>query len=140
MSVLKIEDIPTSGQSLQMISLPKTFLTDSKDWKITIDSYQLLEERNLQFTLFVENLQEKVDKCKIADITFLVDNANNKYYRQPFISPEGYKEFTPHMSAKFYVTFPEVDERAEAVTLYLSFKSYEKINEGLIIGPLKIGK
>jgi len=137
---IKIEDIPTSGQSLQMISLPKTFLTDSKDWKITIDSYQLLEERNLQFTLFVENLQEKVDKCKIADITFLVDNANNKYYRQPFISPEGYKEFTPHMSAKFYVTFPEVDERAEAVTLYLSFKSYEKINEGLIIGPLKIGK
>jgi len=135
---IKLEDIPTGKQSLQMISLPKTFLTDDKNWKIIVDSYQILEGRNLEFTLFVENLQEKMDKCKIADITFLVDNVNNKYYRNPLISVKTYKEFAPHILTRVYVNFPEFDERAEAVTLYLSFKSYEKINEGWIIGPLKI--
>jgi len=135
---IKLENIPTGKQSLQMISLPKTFLTDDKNWKIIVDSYQILEGRNLEFTLFIENLQEKMDKCKIADITFLVDNVNNKYYRNPLISVKTYKEFAPHVPTKVYVNFPEFDERAEAVTLYLSFKSYEKINEGWIFGPLKM--
>ncbi len=135
---IKLENIPTGKQSLPMISLPKTFLTDDKNWKIIVDSYQILEGRNLEFTLFVENLQEKIDKCKIADITFLVDNVNNKYYRNPLISVKTYKEFAPHVPTKVYVNFSEFDERAEAATLYLSFKSYEKINEGWMIGPLKI--
>lgn len=134
----KLAKVPLIKQRLEEVSLPKTFVTEDSNWSVTVDSYELLEKREVQFTLLIENLQDKSAECTIdRSATYLLDNLANEYY-DPNVSIKGYKKFVPHMPMKAYVIFPELKEEVEAVVLYLRFAPDEGNIGDWAIGPLRL--
>lgn len=134
----KLAKVPLIKQRLEEVSLPKTFVTEDSNWSVTVDSYELLEKREVQFTLLIENLQDKPAECTIdRSATYLLDNLANEYY-DPNVSIKGYKKFVPHMPMKAYVIFPELKEGVEAVVLYLRFAPDEGNIGDWAIGPLRL--
>lgn len=134
----KLAKVPLIKQRLEEVFLPKTFVTEDSNWSVTVDSYELLEKREVQFTLLIENLQDKPAECIIdRSATYLLDNLANEYY-DPNVSIKGYKKFVPHMPMKAYVIFPELKEGVEAVVLYLRFAPDEGNIGDWAIGPLRL--
>ena len=122
-------------EGLREISLPQEFMTENGKWKVTIESYELLEEK-LEFTLLIENRQEKIAECKIDEHkTYLLDNLANEYHSP---STEGYKKLIPRMPVKFYLTFSDLKEGVEVVVLYLNFKSDDGTETNWAVGPIKL--
>jgi len=134
---IKLTEVPVvkEREGLREISLPQEFMTENGKWKVTIESYELLEGK-LEFTLLIENRQEKIAECKIDEHkTYLLDNLANEYHSP---STEGYKKLIPRMPVKFYLTFSDLKEGVEVVVLYLNFKSDDGTETNWAVGPIKL--
>jgi len=118
--------------------------TENTNWKATLVSYQLLEDRTLQFNLLIENLQDKPAACKFYSSdsrTYLLDNLANKYFNPATSVPEEGMELIQKMPVKFRVSFPKLKKGVKAVVLYLYWSlwdgGYER-SRRMYFGPIKL--
>jgi len=133
-----LKKVPSVEETIEEVSLPKTFVTEDGNWSVTVDSYEFLEERKVRFILLIENLQEKTAECMIDKAaTYLLDNLANEYHNLE-LSIEGYRKFVSHMPMRVYVSFPEIKEGVEAVVFYLRFSPRQGATGEWAIGPIKL--
>jgi len=112
-------------------------------WNLTLISYQLFEDRTIQFNFFIKNLENTPRTFWIGEKTYLIDNLANKYSSPITSIPTDSKEavnLIQNYPVGFMVSFSKLQEGIEAVALefYLPYEHYGW-NEGtLSFGPIKL--
>jgi len=118
---------------------------DNNKWKITLVSYQLLEDETIQFNFLIENLQDKPASCifyRSDSSTYLLDNLTKQYLNPGTSIPENGIKLIQKMPVKFSVSFSKFNKGVEAVVLYLKWR-LNYTNGGydyyqVYFGPIKL--
>jgi TolB-like protein len=90
-------------------------------WKVSLVSYQLLEDRNLKLNFLLENLEDTPQSCKFYKDnkeTYLLDDFANIYLRPTTSLPEEI-ELIQKIPLKFSISFPKIKKEVNVVVLYL---------------------
>ncbi len=118
--------------------------TDDNRWKTTLVSYQLLEDRTIQFNFLIENLQDKPYGCIFYpsdSSTYLLDNLTNRYVNPTTSLPEKGMQLIQKMPVKFTVSFSKFNKEVEAVVLYLKwclYASWGSSHHQMYFGPINL--
>ena len=118
-----------------------------RTWRFTLASYQILENRDIQFNLVIENQQDRPADLRFYpdnETTYLLDNLTKKYF-SPILSVEPKKpiSFIQGMPVTISVTFLSLQEGVEEVALYLDIAA-ERVEkrglypEQLYFGPIEL--
>jgi len=118
-------------------------------WKFTLASYQILEDRDIQFNLIVENLQDKPEDIRFLpddSRTYLLDNLSKKYFSPTLsVEPRTPISFIQHMPVTISLTFPSLQEGVDIVVLYVMINARGVSTPGLAqgwarlyFGPIKL--
>jgi hypothetical protein len=109
----------------------------------TLISYQLFEDRTIQFNFFIKNLENSPRAFWIGEKIYLIDNLTN-IYSSPItsISKDSEEAVTliQNYNVGFTVSFSKLQEGIEAVALefYLPYYNYGW-EEGIVsFGPIKL--
>ncbi len=126
------------------VPVDQMWKTDDNRWKTTLVSYQLLEDRTIQFNFLIENLQDKPHSCIFypsGSSTYLLDNLTNRYVNPTTSLPEKGMKLIQKMPVKFTVGFSKFNEEVEAVVLYLEWSLYAGWGSNyhqMYFGPIKL--
>jgi len=113
-------------------------------WNLTLISYQLFEDRTIQFNFFIKNLENSPRTFWIGEKTYLIDNLANKYSNPITSIPTDSNEsvnLIQNYPVGFTVSFSKLQEGIEAVALefYLPYYNYGRWSEGAVsFGPIKL--
>ena len=142
-----ISDTTEEGEevSIEKIPLDMSLTVLDNRWKVTLISYQLMEDRSIRFNLLIENLQKTPAHCKFYpndSNTYLLDNLSNKYFKPNHTVPEEGMELIQKMPVKVTTDFPKLKHEARTVVLYLKWTfeavgSYSR-GEQLYFGPIEL--
>jgi hypothetical protein len=113
-------------------------------WNLTLISYQLFEDRTIQFNFFIENLENSPRNFYIGENTYLIDNLVNKYISPITSMPTNPKEavnLIQNYPVGLTVSFSKLQEGIEAVALefYLPWWDGGAWREDTVsFGPIKL--
>jgi hypothetical protein len=109
----------------------------------TLISYQLFEDRTIQFNFFIKNLENSPRAFWIGEKTYLIDNLTN-IYSSPITSiykdSEEAVTLIQNYNVGFTVSFSKLQEGIEAVALefYLPYYNYGWEEGTVSFGPIKL--
>jgi hypothetical protein len=113
-------------------------------WNLTLISYQLFEDRTIQFNFLIENLENSLQFFYIGENTYLVDNVVKKYISPITSLPTDRGKaviLIPNYPVGFTVSFSKLQEGIEAVFLefYLPWWQPNVWYEDIVsFGPIKL--
>jgi len=142
-----ISDTTEEGEeeSIEKMPLDMSLTVYDNRWKVTLISYQLMEDRSIRFNLLIENLQKTPAHCRFYpnnSDTYLLDNLANKYFKPNHTVQEEGMELIQKMPVKVTVDFPKLKQEARTVVLYLKWRlgrveaGYS--DEQLYFGPIEL--
>ena len=111
----------------------------------TLTSYQLFEDRTIQFNFFIENLENSLRNFYIGGRTYLVDNLVKNYFNPITSLPTDREKpvtLIQNYPVEFTVSFSKLQEGIKAVVLqfYLPWSSgnYWQEEDLVSFGPIKL--
>jgi len=110
--------------------IPLNWSRKIRYWNLTLISYQLFEDRTIQFNFLIENLENSPCKFYIGENTYLIDNLVNKYISPITSMPTDSREavaLIQNYNVEFTVSFSKLQEGIEAVALefYLPWQNFD---------------
>jgi TolB-like protein len=111
-------------------------------WNLTLISYQLFEDRTIQFNFLIENLENSPRTFWIGENTYLIDNLVNKYISPITSIPTDSREavtLIQNYNVGFTVSFSKLQEGIEAVALEFYIPYYSGFWNDPQIGTVSFG-
>ncbi len=94
-------------------------------WKVTLASYQWIEDKTLRFNVLVENVQDQPYHFKLYyenDYTYLLDDFGHKYFKPTGNLSKDSVQLIQNVPLRKYVEFQKINPQAGTVVVYLSFR------------------